>query len=334
MDDFVLENLHASRNDFCSRLINLLTPHIHYGLKSIFDEAWKLCIENGETTKYLMTFQNFLLRIPKWNTSIIEKETQRINEQSGCSHIEELITCVHIIHLKTLTCVRAGSKQKKIDIAIPKLSNFIHNVYINVARKVYSNVYLFEKTKQHLQIQKNNNKLEEFIKECILNTIRESIPIEKLLKVYIEDQFIEEDTEVVDTEEIIAQDPVMEEEEKELDQQLENALETFDNEKEREGRVGEGEDSGSVKKQTITFHDMDQVRTITDAENNISSTDELVNAPKTLERLEEISMKNFAKRKEEQNSYDDDDGGDENDAIQIGEPVSLGELDIDMFSEL
>ena len=319
MDDFVLENLEVSRNDFCSRLINLITPHIHSGLKSIFDEAWKICIENGEATKYLMTFQNFLLRVPKWNTSIIEKETQRISEQSGCSHIEELITCVHIIHLKTLTCVRAGSKQKKIDIAIPKLSEFIHKVYINVARKVYSNVYLFEKNKQHLQIQKNNYHLEGLIKECILNTIRESIPIEHLLKVYIQDQFIEEDTEVVDTEEIIAQDPVIEEEhEGQGDEQ--SATQEDQN-------AGGAQDDG-VKKQTITFDDVDRVRIMNDAE----STEELVNAPKTLERLEEISMKNFAKRKEEQDGYDDDDE-DENDALNIGEPVSLGDLDIDMFSE-
>ena len=326
MDDFVLENLHASRNDFCSRLINLLTPHIHSGLKSIFDEAWRLCIENGETTKYLMTFQNFLLRVPKWNTSIVEKETLRISEQSGCSHIEELITCVHIIHLKTLTCVRAGSKQKKIDIAIPKLSEFIHKVYINVARKVYSNVYLFEKTKQHLQIQKNNFQLEELIKECILNTVRESIPIEHLLKVYMEDQFIEEDTEVVDSEEIISQDPVIEEEEEDKHQQ------ESDHVTEGMGAESESNDDG-IKKQTITFDDVDRVRIMSDGEENISSTDELVNAPKTLERLEEISMKNFAKRKEEQDSYNDDDDGDENDALHIGEPVSLGDLDIDMFSE-
>ena len=318
MDDFVLENLQASRNDFCSRLINLLTPHIHSGLKSIFDEAWKLCIENGETTKYLMTFQNFLLRVPKWNASIIEKETQRISEQSGCSHIEELITCVHIIHLKTLTCVRAGSKQKKIDIAIPKLSEFIHKVYINVARKVYSNVYLFEKNKQHLQIQKNNYHLEGLIKECILNTIRDSIPIEHLLKVYIEDQFIEEDTEVVDTEEIIAQDPVVEEEEERQEEQT-NQEEVKEEEK--------NDGDNGVKKQTITFDDIDRVRIMNDAD----SSEELVNAPKTLERLEEISMKNFAKRKEEQDDYDDDE--DENDALHIGEPVTLGDLDIDMFSE-
>lgn len=326
MDDFVLENLEVSRNDFCSRLINLITPHIHSGLKSIFDEAWKLCIENGETTKYLMTFQNFLLRVPKWNTSIIEKETQRISDQSGCSHIEELITCVHIIHLKTLTCVRAGSKQKKIDIAIPKLSEFIHKVYINVARKVYSNVYLFEKNKQHLQIQKNNYHLEGLIKECILNTIRESIPIEHLLKVYIQDQFIEEDTEVVDTEEIIAQDPVIEEEEEQVQQDNNNEHST-----EEDQNAGGAQNDG-IKKQTITFDDVDRVRIMNDAS---YSTEELVNAPKTLERLEEISMKNFAKRKEEeeqeQGGYDDDE--DENDALRIGDPVSLGELDIDMFSE-
>lgn len=326
MDDFVLENLQSSRNDFCSRLINILTPHIHSGLKSIFDEAWRICIENGETTKYLMTFQNFLLRVPKWNTSIIEKETQRISEQSGCGHIEELITCVHIIHLKTLTCVRAGSKQKKIDIAIPKLSEFIHKVYINVARRVYSNVYLFEKTKQHLQIQKNNYHLEGLIKECILNTIRESIPIEHLLKVYIEDQFIEEDTEVIDTEEIIAQDPVIEEEEEEQHQQAEEEQRAADH----QAGGGGAHDYDGVKKQTITFDDIDRVRIM----NDVESTEELVNAPKTLERLEEISMKSFAKRKEEEDSYDDDgEDGDENDALHIGEPVSLGDLDIDMFSE-
>ena len=329
MDDFVLENLQMSRNDFCSRLINILTPHIHSGLKSIFDEAWRLCVENGETTKYLMTFQNFLLRVPKWNASIIEKETQRISEQSGCGHIEELITCVHIIHLKTLTCVRAGSKQKKIDIAIPKLSEFIHKVYINVARKVYSNVYLLEKTKQHLQIQKNNYHLEVLIKECILNAIRESIPIEHLLKVYIEDQFIEEDTEVVDTEEIIAQDPVIEEEDEE-EQQADTSEKEETKEDNQAGNGGGGEEEG-VKKQTITFDDIDRVRILNDSE-SISSTEELVNAPKTLERLEEISMKNFAKRKEEEDGYVDDD--DENDALHIGEPVTLGDLDIDMFSEL
>ena len=319
MDDFVLGNLQESRNEFCARLINILTPHIVYGLKSIFDEAWKLCIENDEAPKYLMTFQNFLMRVPKWNVAMIEQEATRIVERSGCGHIEELITCVHIIQLKMLTCMRAGSKQKKIDIAIPKLSDFIHKVYVNVARKMYSNVFLFEKSKQHLQIQKHNRQLELIIKECILNTVRESIPIEHLLKVYMEDEFIEEDTEVVDTEEIISQDPVVEEEEEE-----EAALQ-----QEQAAASAENNNDDVIKRQTITFDDIDRVRVLG---SESEQAEEFVNAPKTLERLEEISIRNFAKRKEEEESGYDDDEGETDDTLRIGDPVSLGDLDVDVFS--
>jgi hypothetical protein len=322
MDDFVLGNLQESRNEFCARLINILTPHVIFGLKSIFDEAWRLCIDNDEVPKYLMTFQNFLMRVPKWNAAIIEQEATRIVEQSGCGHIEELITCVHIVQLKMLTCMRAGSKQKKIDIAIPKLSDFIHKVYINSARKVYSNVFLFEKSKQHLQVQKYNRQLELIVKECILNTVRESIPIEHLLKVYMEDEFIEEDTEVVDTEEIISQDPVIEEEEEE-----EKELQQQEQEQEAAAVIAEAEDN-VTKRQTITFDDIDRVRVLgSDSEQH---AEEFVNAPKTLERLEEISIRNFAKRKEEEDGYDDDDETD--DTLRIGDPVSLGDLDVDEFS--
>ena len=322
MDDFVLGNLQESRNEFCARLINILTPHVIFGLKSIFDEAWRLCIDNDEVPKYLMTFQNFLMRVPKWNAAIIEQEATRIVERSGCGHIEELITCVHIVQLKMLTCMRAGSKQKKIDIAIPKLSDFIHKVYINSARKVYSNVFLFEKSKQHLQVQKHNRQLELIVKECILNTVRESIPIEHLLKVYMEDEFIEEDTEVVDTEEIISQDPVIEEEEEEKE------LQQQEQEQEAAAVIAEAEDN-VTKRQTITFDDIDRVRVLgSDSEQH---AEEFVNAPKTLERLEEISIRNFAKRKEEEDSYDDDDG-ETDDTLRIGDPVSLGDLDVDEFS--
>ena len=322
MDDFVLGNLQESRNEFCARLINILTPHVIFGLKSIFDEAWRLCIDNDEAPKYLMTFQNFLMRVPKWNAAIIEQEATRIVERSGCGHIEELITCVHIVQLKMLTCMRAGSKQKKIDIAIPKLSDFIHKVYINSARKVYSNVFLFEKSKQHLQIQKHNRQLELIVKECILNTVRESIPIEHLLKVYMEDEFIEEDTEVIDTEEIISQDPVIEEEE-EVQQEQEK-----EQEQEAAAVIAEA-DNNATKRQTITFDDIDRVRVLgSDSEQH---AEEFINAPKTLERLEEISIRNFAKRKEEEDGYDDDDG-ETDDTLRIGDPVSLGDLDVDEFS--
>jgi hypothetical protein len=192
MDDFVLSNLQESRNEWCSRLISIFTPLVADGIKSIFNESWKMCIDNDEASKYLMTFQNLLSRVPKWNSVIVEEERKRIIERSGCNYLEDLITCVHIIQLKVLTSIRVGNKQKKIDISIPKLDHFIHKVYIHVARKVYMNVYLFEKNINPLQMQKNNRELEMIIQECILTSIRESIPTEAIIRAYM-DESIEQD---------------------------------------------------------------------------------------------------------------------------------------------
>lgn len=191
MDDFNINSLQDSKNEWCIRLINILYPFIIEGLRSIFEESKKLCSSTGEHEKYLMTFQNFLSRVPKWNASIVEDERKRIVEKSNCHYIEDLITCVHIIQLKLLTAIRVGQKQKKININIPKLDDFIHKVYINTCRKVYSNVYLFETNIQSLQVQKNNRDLELIVQECILVTIRESIPIDTILKAYL-DETIEE----------------------------------------------------------------------------------------------------------------------------------------------
>jgi hypothetical protein len=195
MDDYSLPSLHESRNEWCARLVNILAPMMAEGFRSIFDEAWKLCEQNNEASKYLMTFQNFLSRVPKWNSTIIAQETQRIVDRSGCGYLSDLVTCVHIIQLKSLTCMRVGSKQKKVDIDVPQLTEFIHKVYVQCARKLYTNVYLFERGIAPLTAQKNMRETEIIIKECILDSIRESIPLEMILRTYM-DETIEDHTEI------------------------------------------------------------------------------------------------------------------------------------------
>tara|TARA_B110000444_G_scaffold83285_1_gene78683 strand:- start:4178 stop:5227 length:1050 start_codon:yes stop_codon:yes gene_type:complete len=213
MDDYNLSTITESKNEWCARLVNILTPCIIEGIKSVFDEGYKMCSENNEEEKYLMTFQNLLNNIPKWSSEIVSVEKDRIEASSHCNYLEDLLTCVHITQLKALTSSRAGIKQKKVDIDIPSLYTFIHKTYINVARKVYVNVYLFEKDIMPLQIQKNNRELETIIKECILNTIRENIPIENILKTYL-DETLESDVEVVETREVVADDELIQKQNK------------------------------------------------------------------------------------------------------------------------
>ena len=215
MDDYSVTSLYESKNEWASRLVNILTPLVQEGVRSIFDEAVKLCVGNKEQDKYLMTFQNLLSRVPKWNPNIIKEETSRIKERSTCGYLEDLITCVHIIHLKCMTVMRVGNKQKKVDIKIPQLADFVHKIYVNTARKVYSNVYIFEKGVQPLHTQRNNREFEIIVKECIYNTIRDNIPVEELIKMYLEDT-IEDVVEVTENEEVIKQEPILSEEDANL----------------------------------------------------------------------------------------------------------------------
>ena len=210
MDDFNAAVLYEAKNEYASRLVNILTPLIIQGFKAIFKEAWNLCIKNEEDAKYLMTFQNFLTRVPKWNQEIINVETKRILDSSKCLYLEDLLTCVHITQLKILTSIRVSSKQKKIDIDIPKLHDYIHKVYISAARKLYQNVYLFEENILPLSKQKNMRECEIIIRESILNVIRENMPIEKILRAYI-DETIEEEI-VEEVEEVPVDDPPLKKE--------------------------------------------------------------------------------------------------------------------------
>jgi hypothetical protein len=292
MDDFNVSALHESKNEWGSRLVTILTPLIIDGYKSILDESIKLCKENGEIDKYLMTFQNLISRIPKWNTQIIETEKKRICDKSGCNYLEDLVTCVHIIQLKILTAMRVGQKQKKIDINIPKLDDFIHKTYINIARKVYKNVYLFDVNIPPLQVQKNYRELEIIVQECILNTLRESIPVEAILKAYM-DETVEEDV-IEEVNEQIIEEPIK--------QRVESAV-------------------AFPQKAGLSFNDIDYIKTEDGSITNVS-------APKSIDRLEQISQ-----MRSEQRKLDEEDD-DDNIKLNIsGESFNLDSLDVHNIEE-
>jgi hypothetical protein len=317
MDDFVISNLYESRNEWCSRLVGTFTPLVVEGVRSLFNEAWKMCVDTDEVGKYLMTFQNLLSRVPTWNSVIVEQERKRIIERSGCNYLEDLITCVHIIQLKVLTCIRVGNKQKKIDISIPKLDHFIHKVYIHVARKIYTNVYLFEKSVTPLQIQKNNRELETIIQECILISVRESIPTEEIIRAYMDESVEDEEEVIIEA----IKEPVLPEKTPSEESKTEDK-------KEESAAVSVVPSVKNIDEEKVTtklsFNDFDAVL-------NENNQVESVNAPKTIERLEEISTSRAMQRKLEEEADDDDKIKIHTDNLDIS---SLGIMDLDPVSSI
>ena len=330
MDDFSTSSLSESKNEWCARLLNVLTPTIIQGLKSIFDEALKLCKDNDELDKYLMTFQNFLTRVPKWNQTIIDTEKTRIIETSGCTYLEDLVTCVHIVQLKTLTCVRVGSKQKKIDIDVPSVGDFIHKIYIHVARKLYTNIYLFDRNIEPLQVQKNNREIEMIIQECILNAIRDSIPLEHILRAYM-DETEEQDVQVSEVEEPLPDEPlpvVEKKDEKPADEKPDEK--PADENKDSESSISIKEAIEDFK-QTTSFTKEDTIDENENVKLSFSDNDAfidtkgntgIINSPKDEKNLEELEK---AREIERASMADDED---DEERLIIGDSVKLDILDI------
>lgn len=348
MDDYNLTSLQESNNEWVSRLISILTPCIINGCNSVYKEAYQLCVDNDEQDKYLMTFQNFLSRIPKWNSEILEKEVDQIKTTSGCDYLEDLITCVHIIQLKALTCIRVGMKHKAIDLDVPKLDQFIHKVYILLARKIYTNVYLFEENIPPLEVQRNNRELEVIIRECIMEAVRESIPVEQILRSYL-DETIEENVETVvttiqenandvekntdnqeggnnnattshnTTSDSTTFDSTTSDNNKSLDTNVNtskteiSATDTFNttpftNSEERSNVV--------TPEKSLSFSNVDQAQ-------NVDNTIFNVHAPKDVDTLERISDENHARR-----LLEEADGDDDEESLKISDEDANIQLDI------
>lgn len=350
MDDYNLNSLEESKNEWCARLVSILSSSVITGIMSIYKEALKMCDEDNQEEKYLMTFQNLLTRVPDWNSTIIENERKRIENESRCKYLEDLVTCVHIIQLKALTCIRVGQKQKKIDLDIPSIDKFIHKVYINTARKLYTNTYLFEKNIPPLEIQKNNYQLEKLVKEAILTTIRDNIPVEEILRVYM-DETDEQNIEVTQ-EEVLKEKPQQENEE---DKKLSKEDEKHEDDKEKTQLESNNTDT-VISKQLEDTQDNNNQANInleiespiidksleskienileekpTNSKLNFSDVDtaytakgeiENIEAPKTLERLNQISMENAERRKAEEEEED-------NEKLEFGDDANI---EIDDFN--
>ena len=225
--------------------------------------------------------------------------------------------------------MRTGNKQKKIDINVPSLTDFVHKVYINSARKIYTNIYLFEKNISPLQIQKHNRELELIIREQILDTIRDNIPVENILKVYL-DESIEEDVQVEESEEIISTEPIIEESNEDgkegdkdaIDDDEESPTTDDENRHKSELRIDPLEPLDTLN--SVGNSDSNGKIQFNDIDNAISTTNEIesISAPKNVERLEQLSNERHEARKLEEDEDDEDE------KISIGDRINLTELDV------
>jgi hypothetical protein len=188
-------------------------------------------------------------------------------------------------------------------------------------------------------VQKNYRELEIIIQECILNAVRESIPVETILRVYmdetVEEEVVEEIKEqVIETPKTKAatETQIVKEEDDDAEKQKENKKQfkaVPQLESEPLGPIIE-----TVTAESLEFPELPSENTRLTFDNvdyavDTDNKEEQIEAPKDIERLEEISQIRNAQRKLEEQMDEDDDGDDSNVRLKImDDNVSLDNLDI------
>ena len=199
MDDLNIPIFAQAKIEYTKQLVETLYPHMYDGIKSIYDES-KVLYASKTNTPIMLFFRELLEKVPIWNSEIIDAESARIIQSSGCDWIDDLITAVFISHTKILTSIGPNQSFQKINVTIPKTSSFVHKSYINVARELWKNPYLFNENVPGHEFQRNSKEVEDIIKACIETTVRNLLPIKEILREHLDTK--ENDTLLAQKEEL------------------------------------------------------------------------------------------------------------------------------------
>jgi hypothetical protein len=193
MDKFNIAVLVDAKQEYTHQLIQLLYPQIYVGIKSIYDGAKEYCQKSNDNN-ILKKFQQLLSSVPKWNTDRIDEEFKRIQKNTECDWIEDLITAVFVSHTKVLTAIQLKNNNKKtIQLSVPQGPFFVHKCYTEVARAFWKRPYLFNHQLSNIDLQRNLADAEQVIKDSIQETIRRMLPVRHILKEYLGNDYKDDD---------------------------------------------------------------------------------------------------------------------------------------------
>ena len=216
--DSILSVYSDARAEYTKQLCVFLVPAFFQFFIELLEKA-KQDMSN-EPKRALWQFQNYLNEVHDWNMEKVHNEIQRINTNSGCDYLEDLLTAVFIAHTKVLTAIRISANKKKIEINVPKVEHFLFKVLCETSKLLWSSTYLFRDGIPGIEKQQNYRNIEQIINEGILQAVRSLVPVKSILKDFVnndgddgedddsEDEKEEETKEIKTPNEIVIPQPV------------------------------------------------------------------------------------------------------------------------------
>lgn len=182
-----------ARMEYTKQLCTILVPSYFQFFLSTLEKAK----EGTEPKKILWQFQTLLNDIPDWNMEKVSTEIAQIQSSCGCDYLEDLLTAVFIAHTKVLTAIRISSKQKRVQITVPKVEHFLFKVLCETSKLLWGSSYLFREGINSIEKQQNYRSIETLLGEGILQAVRQMVPVKNILRDFVSMEGDDDDEEEV-----------------------------------------------------------------------------------------------------------------------------------------
>jgi len=192
MNRYNVNVLAEAKKEYTAQLVNTITPEVYVGIKSMYSAASEFCKRTNEKN-VLIKFQTLLAKTPGWNQEKIQNEFSRIEKSTNCDYLPDLLTAIFVSHTKVLASLKMKKNTQSFELDVPNGPHFIHKVYIECARKFWKYPYLLHSEFSNLDLQRNLLQAENFIKECVEETIRKLLPVRYVLKECLGDDYNDDD---------------------------------------------------------------------------------------------------------------------------------------------
>jgi len=165
-----------AKKEYLAQLCSVMCPHMISTFETLYSESNN--ISKGK--KVLAQYQKLLKEVPNWNDHMIHQHAEKLS--NSCSWFNDLLAAVFVSYVKILSSVRLNSENKKISVKLPSNDVFIHGCYINAAKDLYKDPFVYH---EEISEYERDAQLTRRFVNCIEVTVKEMIPIQEILKAYI-----------------------------------------------------------------------------------------------------------------------------------------------------
>jgi len=168
MADTLTPLLLDAKQEYTSRLKDIIGQRFFHYFHGLY--------ESCDDEEYIIEFQEKLRQVPYWSSSQVSVESAEIVNKNP--YFENLMAAVIVTYVKVLSSIRLSDVKPNVQLKLPTVDEFIHELYKQMAGLLYASPFVFEE-------EDVSTRFSSLVDEAIERSIRRLIPFDDILASYL-----------------------------------------------------------------------------------------------------------------------------------------------------